>query len=38
VAGALAALPDLSLESAVEFPVATHGQAAGRLVMRAQEA
>jgi uncharacterized protein involved in outer membrane biogenesis len=37
-AGALDLLPELSLNGAVEFPLATHGQAAGRLVMRGQNA
>jgi hypothetical protein len=31
-------LPELSLDGAVEFPLPTQGQAAERLVMRAQKA
>jgi len=38
VAGALGVLPELSLDASVEFPLTTHGRAAERLVLRAQEA
>jgi hypothetical protein len=38
VAGPLEALPQVSVQGAVELALRTQGQAAGRLVMRAQEA
>jgi len=38
VAGPLEALPQVSVQGAVEFALRTQGQAAERLVMRAREA